>query len=106
MKTQITTLFALLCCCLMSCNKQTPASSTADYNIVPFPQEITMEDGDGFELNGKTVIAYSGDEAMKRNAELLAEYIKDNTGLELAVSEGEATQSNAISLAIGNATEN
>ena len=104
MKTKITTLFALLCCCLMSCNKQTPASSTADYNVVPFPQEITMEEGDAFELNGKTVIAYSGNEAMKRNAELLAEYIKHATGLELEVTATE--KENSITLAVEELGEN
>ena len=74
MKKQITTLFALLCCGFISCNKGTSVDTTANYNVVPLPQEIIMEENAGFELNGKTVIAYNGDEAMKRNAELLAEY--------------------------------
>ena len=93
------------CCCLTACNK-VAITGSADYNVVPLPQEITMTEDGGFEMSGNTVIAYNGDETMKRNAQLLAEYIKESTGLELKIAESEVNQNNAINLAIDNVTEN
>ena len=96
-------LFALLICCgILSCSDgQLP---TADYRIVPLPQEITLEDEKDFILDKNTAIVHNGDAEMKRNAEFLAEYIKESTGLELSVTDKESAR--AISLAIGNAGEN
>ena len=105
MKRTVISLFAA-CCLFTACNKGTSVDTTANYNVVPLPQEISMVQGDGFELRANTVIAYSGDEAMKRNAELLAAYIKESTDLELAVAESEIIASNAIDLVIGNVCEN
>ena len=101
MKRTVLSLF-IVCCGLVACNKE---ASVAHYNVVPLPQEITPEQGAGFELNGNTVITYNGNEAMRRNAELLAEYVKESNGLELKVAEN-AKGGNTISLAIGNATGN
>ena len=78
MKRTFLSLF-IACCSLFGATAQ-----TVDYNVVPLPQEIRMENEAGFELNGKTVIAYSN-KTMKRDAELLAQYIKESTGLELKV---------------------
>ena len=58
-------LFAALfiCCGLLSCSdRQQP---TADYRIVPLPQEIVEVQADGFTLNGTTAIVYEGDAEMK-----------------------------------------
>ncbi|MCM1451359.1 MAG: beta-N-acetylhexosaminidase [Clostridium sp.] len=73
-------------------------SQTASYDVIPLPQSVRLEEGkEGFALNEKTVIAYYGeDPAMKRNAELLAEYLKPLTGLELKVAP--APVRNAITL--------
>ena len=57
----------------------TATAQKADYNVVPLPQEIRLENEGSFELSGKTVIAYNGDKTMKRNAQLLAQYIKEST---------------------------
>ncbi|MBR5477962.1 MAG: family 20 glycosylhydrolase [Bacteroidaceae bacterium] len=105
MKRTVISLFAA-CCLFTACNKGTSVDTTANYNVVPLPQEISMVQGDGFELRANTVIAYSGDEAMKRNAELLTAYIKESTGLELAVAESEIIANNAINLVIDNVCEN
>ena len=102
MKRTFLSLLAV-CCALISCNKG--GTPTADYNVIPLPQEISMADGAGFELNKSTVIAYNGDDAMERNAQLLAQYIKESTGLELAVAESEAIANKAINLVIDNACE-
>jgi hypothetical protein len=55
MKRTVLSLF-IACCCLFGATAQ-----TADYNVVPLPQEIRMENGAGFVLSGNTVIAYNGD---------------------------------------------
>ena len=103
MKKTVLSLF-IACCGLAACNNAT--TPTADYNVVPLPQEISLTQDAGFELNKNTVIAYNGDEAMERNALLLAQYVKESTGLELEVTSCEQTQSNAINLVIGNVTDN
>ena len=90
-----------LCCGLLSCTDNTP---TADYRVVPLPQEITATNGTGFEMSSQTPIVYQGDEAMQRNAQFLAQYIKEKTGLELNVTD--AASAKAITLAIGEVSEN
>ena len=78
---------------LYSC---THVPSVADYRVVPLPQEIQMTHGGNFVLNEKTSIVCQGDETMMRNANFLAEYVKEKTGLELAVTD--TPESNAITL--------
>ena len=91
-----------ICSALLSCTS--PELPTAKYQVVPLPQEIIEEAGDGFVLDNSTCIVYSGDAEMKRNAELLAEYIKEKTNLELTVTDVAAE--GAIILAVGEAGEN
>ena len=91
-----------ICSALLSCTS--PELPTAKYQVVPLPQEIIEEAGDGFVLDNSTCIVYSGDAEMKRNAELLAEYIKEKTNLELTVTDVAAE--GAITLAVGEAGEN
>ena len=91
-----------ICSALLSCTS--PELPTAKYQVVPLPQEIIEEAGDGFVLDNSTCIVYSGDAEMKRNAELLAEYIKEKTNLELKVTDVAAE--GAITLAVGEAGEN
>lgn len=97
------TLSALL---MLFCILPFAKAQTADYNVVPLPQEIKKVNGPGFELNKNTVINYSGDKKMKRNAQFLAEYIKESTGLELKITKSKKTKSNAINLFLGNKIEN
>lgn len=91
-----------ICSALLSCTN--PELPTAKYQVVPLPQEIIEEAGDGFVLDNSTCIVYSGDAEMKRNAELLAEYIKEKTNLELTVTDVAAE--GAITLAVGKVGEN
>lgn len=73
----------------------------ANFDIVPLPQEIQTASAGDFVLNNSTVIAFpEGNDVMKRNAEFLAEYIKDNTGKTIRVSQ-EMPESNAIVLSLG-----
>ncbi len=70
----------------------------AEYNIVPLPVEVTLQQGEGFKLSDKTVICYTaGDSALQKNAELLAEYLKTLTGNTLKITD-QTKDNNAIVL--------
>ena len=74
---------------------------TANYDVIPLPQEVVPagEDADGFKLDTETIITYAaGDSAMERNAELLAEYLEELTGIKPTLSDNGGAQSNAIVL--------
>lgn len=79
---------------ILSCKENT---YTANYRVVPLPQEIMQIEGDGFIINNKTVIAHDGSPEMKNNAELLAGYIEQSTSLELTVTDKPSDK--AITLA-------
>ena len=67
-----------LCMSLLGANAQ-----VADYNVVPLPQNVTAQKGKAFVLTPQTTIVYNGnDEAMKDNANFLAEYIQVITGFK------------------------
>lgn len=71
---------------------------TANYNVVPQPKAVELAGGKAFVLNGKTVICVAGnDAAMHRNAELLKDYLKQSTGLDLKISTKKVSK-NAIVL--------
>lgn len=73
-----------------------------DFDIIPLPQHVEKISSDkGFELAGATSIVYpEGDEAMKRNAEFLSEYIAGQTGKKLDVTD-KKVEKNAIVLSTG-----
>jgi len=55
-----------------SCGVET----TANYQVIPLPQEVALSQESPFNLNDGTIIAYpEHNELLKRNAEFLAEYI-------------------------------
>ena len=97
---------AMLGCMLLSCTNK----ATADYRIVPLPQEITMTNGKGFTLSERTMIAYQGgNRQMERNAEFLAEYIKEKTGIQVGITAGAITpgeKTKGINLSIDNISDN
>ena len=65
-------------------------TAVADYQIVPMPLEITTPQQSGFLLkSGETIYYTAGNEKMKKNAEFLASFIKEQTGIELKVQEGD-----------------
>lgn len=62
------------------------SAQTADFNIVPRPLTVSTQANGDFTINGQTVIEFPmGNIAMKRNAEFLAQYLKETTGLQLDV---------------------
>ncbi len=80
--------------------------SKADYRVVPLPVEIAQADAGAFVLNNSTQICYpAGNAPLKRNAELLAGYLKQLTGYDLKLVT-KAPKKNAIILADGLTSDN
>ena len=85
-----------LCMSLLGANAQ-----VADYNVVPLPQNVTAQKGKAFALTPQTTIVYSGnDQAMKDNANFLAEYIQVITGFKPNVSTQKVKGTNTILLTL------
>lgn len=79
---------------LVSCSNE---KTTANYQVIPLPQEITAESGDEFVLNNGTEIVYpGGNEKMQRNAQYLAEYLKKATGAEYKIVAGTKGKGNIL----------
>lgn len=76
--------FAAACVCI------SPAAlraQHADFHVVPLPKEVNATKAGSFALDAQTIITYpKGDKNMKRNAEYLAAFIKESTGLQLQVT--------------------
>ena len=97
MKKLITSAIAALC---LTCAGNALAAdiATARYDVVPLPASIKLSDKKGFTLSKSTVIVYpKGNEQLKRNAELLADYLFQSTGLRLSVATKQPKK-NAIVL--------
>ncbi len=87
-----------LCAC-----KQKPVQS--NYQVIPLPQEISMQNGESFILNKTTAITYpAGNEKMFKNAQFLAEYIAESTGYILPIAE--QTNRKSIVLELGLESKN
>lgn len=81
--------FILLACAVIPC--LAAPVMTADYNVVPFPNSVTMTGGEPFELTPSTTVAYpEGNKDMERNAQFLARYVNDATRMTLSVVPGKA----------------
>ena len=61
------------------------AAQTACYDVIPLPNEVVKLSAKPFVLDAGTSINASGDELV-RNAEFLARYIKESTGIDVAVN--------------------
>lgn len=73
-------------------------AQNADFHVVPLPKEIKYTQAGSFVLSSRTLICYpQGNKELKRNADFLASYIKEATGMELRVSNLPA-QRNCIKL--------
>ena len=68
----------------------TAAGQTADFNIIPRPQQVKVSNDAPFTLNAKTVISLgTNSQDMKRNANMLASYIEQATGIRPAIGKGK-----------------
>ena len=60
------------------------AAQTADFRIVPLPNQVRTTQQAPFSLTAQTVIVYpKGNAEMQRNARFLADYLAQATGLQL-----------------------
>lgn len=81
--------FILLACAVIPC--LAAPVMTADYNVVPLPNSVTMTGDKPFELTTSTTVAYpEGNKDMERNAQFLARYVNDATRMTLSVVPGKA----------------
>lgn len=77
----------------------TAAGQTADFNIIPRPQQVNVSNDAPFTLSAKTVISLGTNcQDMKRNANMLASYIEQATGIRPAI--GKSKNGTAIVLTI------
>ena len=78
----------------------TAMGQTADFNIIPQPQQVVADASAPFVLNANTVICLQANsQDMKRNANMLATYIQQATGIRPTI--GKLTKgSTAIVLSI------
>jgi hypothetical protein len=68
---------------LVSCGQ----AYQANYEVVPLPKEIVTTEKGSFKLSESTKIYYAaGDAVMEKNAQLLAQYIEQSTGLKLQLT--------------------
>lgn len=81
--------FVLLVCTVLPC--MAASVTTADYNVVPLPNSVTMTGNEPFELTQSATISYpEGNVDMERNARFLAKYVADATEMTLNVMPGKA----------------
>lgn len=88
----------------LSCSQQKEVS-LGDLNVIPAPYEVVEQnERAAFVIDNSTKIVYpEGNEKMKRNAEFLASYIRNLTGMEVGLSVGGDT--GAIVLVLDDAVE-
>ena len=83
-----------------SCSKEVEAT----YQVVPLPQEISLAQEAPFRLTQSTVIAYpEGNTLLQRNAEFLAEYLRQSVGFAPQTrpfAEGQEPEKGCIRLDI------
>lgn len=67
---------------------KTAMGQTADFNIIPQPQQVIADASAPFVLNANTVICLqTNSQDMKRNASMLASYIKEATGIRPTIGK-------------------
>lgn len=98
-KLNLSLLAGLMALACTICNAQ----ETADYQVVPLPQEVTLTQQKPFILNENVAIVYpNGNTLLKRDAEFLSEYLKESIGYALKVrpATGKPTTMKSIILAL------
>lgn len=64
----------LFCILLIGCKQNI---STADYQVIPLPKEISLSDDTPFALSNNIHIYYDESDSLRQEAEFLAEYFSD-----------------------------
>lgn len=89
MKKLLVVIFGLMLCV---------GAKAMSYDVVPLPQSIQMQKGEPFLLNNQVQILAS--ESLQTEAAFLQSYLKELTGLELALSQKREKKVSYIELAI------
>ena len=72
---------------LVSCNKRGSGMAEADYDVIPLPNHISVTKETAFMLSESTKIVFPAEnKKMQRNAEFLAEYLKQSSGIQTDVT--------------------
>ncbi|NDV64715.1 family 20 glycosylhydrolase [Bacteroides sp. 224] len=88
-KTKMLLSSLLVIVTLLSCSQ----TETANYQVIPLPQEIMRGEGASFILEDQVKVVYpTGNEELKRIAEFLVEYIRFSTNIELAITTEQPTE--------------
>lgn len=83
------------------------AHSQANYEVVPIPHSVEMKSGHPFVLDGETfIVCDPTNPGLNRNATMLAQYIKDLTGLELTINPKIKKVGKSIALSTGLQSDN
>ena len=72
--------------------------ATGIYHVVPLPQDVQLQKGQPFVLDG-TVQILAGED-LQREALFLRDYIKEQTGLELSIASSHHRKVRTIALAV------
>lgn len=81
----------------------TAAEHRADYNVIPLPKEVTVDDAHVFTLQPGMGIAYdANNEEVCRNARFLRDWVEEMTGIELLLTPGDYKA--AVKLTLGIST--
>lgn len=71
------------------------SSITANYNVIPSVESIALSKGEPFNLNSSVKISFpKGDEAMQKNAQFLADYLKKITGNTYEITSNSDSKCN------------
>lgn len=99
MKKNYLALIALTACiCSL-----TAAEYRVDYNVIPIPKEVTVDDTNVFTLEPGMGIAYDANhEEVCRNARFLRDWVEEMTGIELLLTPDDGKA--AVKLTLGIST--
>ena len=76
----------------------TLAGESANYNVVPLPQSVQLQQGEPFVLNGDVQILAG--EGLQQEAVFLQAYLKDLTDLTLSIAQKRTKKVSYIELAV------
>lgn len=82
----------LLLCAVLAATQGFAQTATADYQVVPLPQTITLQKGEPFTLTDHVTVSCDANDALlKRDAQFLCDYVKEYAGitLDMADSKGD-----------------
>ena len=84
---------------LSACTKQ--QLPVANYDIIPQPKEVQLNDNGAFVLSPKIVVYYEAD--LHREAQFLSEYVNDILGFGLKLKEMQGANADGIVLKLASA---